>query len=453
MVGGFGAGVAGGATVAIVIKAVDQFSRTLTKAQKQMAAVGTAMIAVGTAGVFGMNRAIQSASNLQESVNAVNVVFGKSAKEMLKLSETASTSFGLSERAFNEAAVQFSAFSDVIAGEGGDVVDVIKTITGRTADFASVMNIDLARAQTLIQAGLAGETEGLRRFGIDVSAATIKTFAFANGIGDGSRELTEQEKILARYGSILDQTDKFAGDFINTSDDLANSQRILAAKFEDAKGKLGEGLLPVMEDMVGILLSATNAFSDLDESTQSTIGIVIAVTSVVLLLAGALVIAAVSASVLGIALLPFALIILGIIAVITAAILIFKNWGAIAGWLGDQWTLLGRDMKNIFIGIGNVVLLVWNVIISTIERGVNIAISTINFLIRQINRIPGIDFGEIGKLELKRVELMKFDFGEPGQFKDNQQAPIQINIESVNGLDADMVSESMARELKKTIRL
>jgi len=46
------------------------------------------------------------------------------------------------------------------------------------------------------------------------------------------------------------QTEKFAGDFANTSDSLANQQRILTASWEDAQAAIGEGLVPVLEALL-----------------------------------------------------------------------------------------------------------------------------------------------------------------------------------------------------------
>jgi phage-related protein len=71
---------------------------------------------------------------------------------------------------------------------------------------------------------------------------------------------------MARYEKILEDTSAMSGDFANTSDSLANMQRILGAEFENAQVKLGQFLLPAVEDLVSILLErgipALNDFID-----------------------------------------------------------------------------------------------------------------------------------------------------------------------------------------------
>lgn len=218
---------------------------------------------------------IRAFSDLNESMNAVEVTFGGAAQGIKELGEGAAESLGLSNEEFNSLAVQFSAFAETIAGEGNSVVPVMDTLTTRMADFASVMNLDVNEAARLFQSGLAGETEPLRKFGIDVSAAAVNQQALAMGLGDSSNKLSEQDKILARYRLLMAQTDKTAGDFANTSDSLANQQRILAAETENAKAAFGEGLAPVMEgtqrtanDLMTVLGNLGQAFGGAGEETS-----------------------------------------------------------------------------------------------------------------------------------------------------------------------------------------
>lgn len=196
---------------------------------------------------------IDLASDLNESINAVEVSYGDVADEVLKLGENSAQAFGLSKSDLNGYATQFSAFVKTIAGDGGDVVGTLEALVGRGTDFASVFNVDVSEALSLFQSGLAGETEPLRRYGIDLSAATVEAYALAHGIGDGTSELTEAQKQQARYGSLLEQTNAVQGDFVKTSDELANKNRINAAEWENVRAKIGDAFLPVASELADIL--------------------------------------------------------------------------------------------------------------------------------------------------------------------------------------------------------
>jgi hypothetical protein len=219
---------------------------------------GAARFAAPLAAIFGATQivsfagdSIAEASDLNESLNAVKVTFGDNADAVKALGQQSADTLGLSNREFNDLAVRFSAFSKIIAGDGGNVAGTLDDLTTRAADFASVMNLDVAEAAALFQSGLAGETEPLRRFGIDLSAAAVQAFAYANGIAEQGQPLTEAQKVQARYLSLLSQTSQTQGDFANTSGELANQQRILASRFANLRATIGEFALPAVTGVVG----------------------------------------------------------------------------------------------------------------------------------------------------------------------------------------------------------
>jgi hypothetical protein len=234
-------------------KGLEEAQRGLDKlkgiadASFKVLAAGAGLAAIGI-GKFA-NDSIRAASNLQESTNAVNVAFGKSAAAVLEVGANSAKSLGLARNEFNEAAVRFSAFAERIVGDGGDASTFIAEVTQRASDFASVFNIEVSEALRVFQSGLAGEAEPLKRFGINLLQSEVQAFAMANGIGEVGRQLTETEKVQARYGLLLESTAKTAGDFANTSDDLANSQRILKAQFTDLQAEIGGALLPAFTDL------------------------------------------------------------------------------------------------------------------------------------------------------------------------------------------------------------
>lgn len=231
-------------------KSLDIASKTISTSFK---AVGIAAAASAVAiGKIALDSS-KAASDLQESTNAVNVAFGEASTAILKIGESSAESLGLARTEFNAAAVRFSAFAERIVGQGGDVAGFIGDVTTRAADFASVFNIDVSEALRVFQSGLAGEAEPLKRFGINLLESEVKAYAMANGIGEVGRELTETEKVQARYGLLLQSTAKTQGDFANTSDGLANRQRILQASFTDIQAEIGTALLPALESILGVV--------------------------------------------------------------------------------------------------------------------------------------------------------------------------------------------------------
>ena len=244
---------------------------TLDKLQNKFKTVGTNIakvvggigLGLGAAVASQIKPAIDAASDLSEATNAVNVSFGDAADGILELGENAARGLGLSKTELFGISTQFSSFAKTIAGEGGNVVDVVDEISTRGADFASVFNLEVGDALAKFQSGLAGQSEPLRNFGIDMSAARVEQYLLENGLWDGTTALTEQEKVMGRYGTLMEQTSNTQGDFTNTSDGLANQQRIVKAEFENLRAEIGEQFMPILSNLMGFILdSVIPAFQD-----------------------------------------------------------------------------------------------------------------------------------------------------------------------------------------------
>lgn len=216
--------------------------------KKFIAPVAAIFATIELADVFGQS--IKQASNFQESVNAVKVTFGDLSDEVLAYGKNSARTLGLDKNTFNEYAVAFSNWAGTLAGSGKNSADVINELIMRGSDFASVYNLEVADALRLFQAGLAGETEPLRRFGIDMTMANIEAYALANGIWDGADAMTESEKVMSRYGVIMSMTAKTQGDFARTSDMLANATRITKETWEEFQMALGALFLPTITNVV-----------------------------------------------------------------------------------------------------------------------------------------------------------------------------------------------------------
>jgi hypothetical protein len=237
---------------------LNKVSGNVANLSRNFAIAGAAFAGIAV----GLGKSVKVASDLTESVNAINVAFGSSAKGILDFGKTASTTLGVSSVDFNNAAVRFSAFADRIVGAGNDASGFVAEISTRAADFASVFNIEVAEALGVFQSGLAGEAEPLKRFGINLLDSEVKAFAMANGIGEVGRQLTETEKVQARYGLLMEATAKTQGDFANTSSGLANGMRILQAQITDTQAEIGMALLPVLEEILPIVQSLVGEFGD-----------------------------------------------------------------------------------------------------------------------------------------------------------------------------------------------
>jgi hypothetical protein len=202
---------------------------SLSSLVKSYASVGVASGLV----IKGLKSSITAASNLQETVGKVNVVFGKSASSIESFAKTASTTFGQSKQQAMDAAATFAIFGKSAGLAGNDLVKFSTEFVTLASDMASFSNTTPEEAIQSLGAALRGESEPIRKYGVLLDDATLKARASTMGIYKGTGALTAQQKVLAAQAEIMNQTQLAQGDFARTQDGLANSTRTLNAQLSD----------------------------------------------------------------------------------------------------------------------------------------------------------------------------------------------------------------------------
>jgi hypothetical protein len=124
------------------------------------------------------------------------------------------------------------------------------TMVRLAGDMASFNNASPEDTLLALQAGLVGQVRPLRQFGVNLSDTGLRAEAARLQLGKIGPTLTTQQKAIAAYSLILQQSKTAQGDFARTSGGLANQQRIMAAEFKDSSAALGQDFLPIALDLV-----------------------------------------------------------------------------------------------------------------------------------------------------------------------------------------------------------
>ncbi|MGA0397869.1 MAG: hypothetical protein ACO3O3_11965, partial [Ilumatobacteraceae bacterium] len=228
--------------------------------------------------------AINAASDLEEAQSKVNVIFGEGAATIEEFAETAAKSLGQSKQEVLDAAGTFGTFGKAAGMTGIELAEFSNEFSALASDMASFNNATPEEVIQALGAGLRGEAEPLRRFGVLLNDAVLKQEAMTLGIYDGNGALTDQQKILAAQQAILKQTGDAQGDFARTSDGLANGTRIAQAQFKDLTAELGAALLPVVLELLPVVTALADWMS---ENTQ----LILVLTGVIAGLSGAIIVA------------------------------------------------------------------------------------------------------------------------------------------------------------------
>lgn len=227
----------------------------------------------------GISHLIGLASDTTEATNKVREVFGEAAQSVEDFAKRGATALGASRR---ETLQMTGEIGNLLVAQGLQkkaAAALSKQVVQNAADIGSFNNALTTDVLVAYRAALVGSSEPMLRFGVDTRVTRLEQIAFETGITKTIRKLGTQEKALAAIAAVQKDTRIAAGDFARTSDDLANSTKILAAQWEDFSTTLGKLFIPVATDVVSslrVIIGETAALADgtkeLDVDWQGAIG-------------------------------------------------------------------------------------------------------------------------------------------------------------------------------------
>jgi hypothetical protein len=220
-------------------------------------------------------KATKMASDLNEETSKAQQIFGDASQSIVDFSNTASLKLGQSRTEALKAAGTFGVLGKAAGLTGTDLTKMSIQFTQLASDLASFNNTSPEDAVLALGAGLRGEAEPLRRYGVLLDDATLRQKALELGLVKTVKEaLTPANKSLAAQAVILEKTALQQGNFALTSKDAANQQRILAAKLKDLQIQMGILFLPVLKNTLNTLNDYADVLvyltSNTDKAQKST---------------------------------------------------------------------------------------------------------------------------------------------------------------------------------------
>lgn len=207
-------------------------------------AIGMAFAGAGlAAGAFGA-KAIMAASDLNETLSKTQVVFGEATKQVTGFADEMADKFGLPKRAILDAAGSFGLIAKASGLAQAPAAKMSTELAKLAADASSFYNVPLEEALLAIQSGLVGEAEPMRRFGVLLNEAAVKTEALRLGLVKQGQELTEGHKAQARASLIMQGMKDASGDLERTQGSFSNRLREVRGRVENFAASLGTKLLP-----------------------------------------------------------------------------------------------------------------------------------------------------------------------------------------------------------------
>ena len=187
--------------------------------------------------------AVDLASQLTEVQNVVDTTFGNMASKVDDFTKTSIQDFGMSELTVKQISSRFQALGTSIGITSQQVAngtavankalmsqnntlykttesmaDMSLNLTRLAGDMASFYDVDQADVAKSLQSIFTGTIAPLRRYGLDLTQATLSEWAMKNGLDANIKSMTQAEKVLLRYNYVMANTQAAQGDFAKTAD-------------------------------------------------------------------------------------------------------------------------------------------------------------------------------------------------------------------------------------------
>lgn len=279
---------------------------------KRFAAIGIGAAVGGTA--FSIKRAMDK----EELENYFGEVMGGLSQEATKWAEDLGKRWRLNPTRFKETMATFKQMTEGMGLTEEQAFEMSKALTKLNVDMSSFRNVPLDDMFLKIQSGLSGEIEPLKRYGIILSQAQVEAFAFANGIAQmgadselarrkvalateeyklnsqkvreskrsaqekavaleklaikfqettekihgQKEELTEAQKVQARFGLLMQLTAKDQGDYQRTMESTANRIKQMLDQLQILQEKWGAVFLGGVGRAAGVVMTFFKQMAD-----------------------------------------------------------------------------------------------------------------------------------------------------------------------------------------------
>lgn len=249
-------------------------SKSVGKIKSFKSSILSAFGAVGGiyAAINGIKKSIDIASDLTEVQNVVDVTFGNFKDKIESLADVSINELGMSELTVKQIASRFQAMGTTMGIARGEMADMSVDLTRLAGDLASLYNMEHEDVARSLQAVFTGETEPLRKYGLDLTQATLKEWALKNGIDADIKSMSQMEKTMLRYQYVMANTTAAQGDFIRTADTWANQVRILKEQLKQLAGVLGTAFINALKPLVSALNSALSSIISFAQTVVNALG-------------------------------------------------------------------------------------------------------------------------------------------------------------------------------------
>lgn len=234
-------------TATKVQKSFDKMSARIMKTIKRAAKyVAAAFVAMGAA-------AVKWAADVQESEHLFEFAMGDMADATKEWSEELADSLKRNQYEIRRTVASLTVLMTTMGFTSTEAAGMSRNLIQFSYDMAALRNMRPEEVFEKLKSGIVGFSRPMRALGISTIDASVKMYALEHSIGSATGELSELEKMTARYGIMMETAAEITGYARSEVDYAAQVWMQLRDQIKLTAIELGKRLLPEITD-VGIAI-------------------------------------------------------------------------------------------------------------------------------------------------------------------------------------------------------
>ena len=190
-----------------------------------------------------------------------------------ELSDSGMQNLGLDVKEIMNFESRVAQITNSVGMLGEASVSASKALTMLSGDLSSLTNTNLQQVMDNLSSGMTGMTAAVKKYGMDISVASLRQYALDLGIQKNLSSMTQAEKMYLRVIAMLDQSKVAWGDLANTINQPANQFRMLKNNIKATGMMIGKLFMPMVSAVLPYLNAMTMAIKDLVQWIGDLFGI------------------------------------------------------------------------------------------------------------------------------------------------------------------------------------
>lgn len=211
-------------------------------------------------------------ADYEQALGKMEVVFERNTGAMQAWASNSLETMNLSKLSATQIASDFGALFKGMGMSIDKTSEWSMTLTERVMDLSNFYDTTVDETVNALNAIVTGQTQPLRKFGINMTEATLQEYAFANGIKKKVSEMTEAEKVQLRYNFVMDRTAIAVGTTARESDSATAQLNKLKEISMELGISFAEVIIPAILPFIEVLNTVLKWLAGLDDGTKKFIG-------------------------------------------------------------------------------------------------------------------------------------------------------------------------------------